>query len=108
MKRKSLLHPLPLSVWIQLLIKLDPEPLTVQHPLTKVQNQEAVSEDTQMPIVLAGPSTSGEKVINILSPLSSVTISTIQESEEPTPDNSPVFCTASSSVRTSTNSCKGC
>ena len=70
---------------------------------------EAVSEDTQIPIVLAGPSTSGEEVINILSPLSSVTISTIQESEEPTgPDNLPVFCTASSSVRTSTNSCKGC
>ena len=69
---------------------------------------EAVSKDTQMPIVLAVPSTSGEEVINILSPLSSVTISTIQESEEPTPDNSPVFCTASSSVRTSTNSCKGC
>lgn len=72
------------------------------------EESEAVSEDTQVPTVLAGPSTSGEEVINILSPSTSVIMSTIQESEEPTPDNSPAFCTASSSVRTSTNSCKGC
>lgn len=69
---------------------------------------EAASEDKQMPTVLAGPSTSGEEVINILSPSTSATMSTIQESEEPTPDNSQAFCTASSSMRTTTNSCKGC